>query len=561
MFKLHLTNNQKNNIFWYLFIPVLVGITLVISLSPWIFELLATPVDRVFSGINRWSTDYFIYLSYVELGIRGQLGAKLLITTVEQKPVFAHLVYTLPGFILGKFGLSSVFIYHFCRSFYGLFFLVAAVSFFYQLSKSKFITLTSFLLTFYVSGFIKIDSLSPLHFSRYLDWLQEQNIVSRATGPLHYNIGFVFFIISFLYYFKSKNTFITKVLLFSLFLNLTLLANPFAFLIIAISFSLYLIVIFFSKLKLISKPTFNFQVARLEGLDALIIIISFSLCLPLLFYYQQVLSDAIWGLIGMGPKYYTVTHPPIYFWETILSVGPIFFLGIMGAVGILLKKIKTHASLHEVIFLIIWLFVQFFLFFFGDWFKIHPLRVFSGLYYLPLAFFSAYSLIFIARFISKKLSTPYSLISTLYTLISLLFILFFLTFPNYYLSYKEVLFAFTDFKSFQYFSYPSKKQVEAFRFLEKNTPSSSGVLSMFEASSLIMGYSANSGELGMDHAVKASFYQNAMSDKQASQFLKNNRFKYVYFGYQEQSSGGNMDKLSYLKKIFENQEVKIYKVN
>ncbi|MDH7475910.1 MAG: hypothetical protein QHH09_00360 [Microgenomates group bacterium] len=524
------TNQEKNNLFWYFLVPVLISITLIISLSPWFFEFLATPVNRVFSGINRWSVDYFLYLSYVELGRRGQLLTKLLFTTAPQKPVFAHLVYTLPGLVFGKFlGLSSVFIYHLFRGLYGLMFLITTIIFFYSFTKSKIITLLSFLLTFYVSGFAKVDSWSPLKFSRQLDWLQEQNIIERATGPLHYSLGFVFFLLAIVWFFRVKTKPLIKFLVFGLLLNLTLFSNPFSYLVAGFTFVVYSLFLLIGNHKNIK--------------ELLAIILGFLTTLPLIFYYQIVLSGEIWGKTGMSPKYYVVTHPPLYFWPTILSIGPIFFLGITGIIYCWQSK-KQFLGKKEFIFLALWPIVQSLLFFFGDYLKIHPLRIFSGLYYLPLALFSA---IFVKEIFPKKFWL-------------VIFILFVITFPNYYLSYIDRLYAFTNFKEFGRFSYPTKKQVEALRFLEKNSPVGSGLLAMYEISSLSIGFSGNSSEFSLDQQIKARFYNNQMDNQEALNFLKKNHFDYVYFGYQEAYGGGNPEKYPFLKKIFENEEAKIYKV-
>lgn len=518
-----LTQKNRSNLFWYLIIPSLTLITLIISLSPWFFELITTPANRVFTGINRWSGDYFTYLSYVELGRRGQLGAELLATTFPQNPVFAHLAHTLIGYIFGYLlNLNSVISYHLGRSLYGLIFIILTLVFFYKISGSKKISALSFLLVFFVGGFPKLLSINPLRFGRHLDWLQEQNIISRATGPLHYSAGFIFFILAFLWYFSSEKNLIKKVLVFGLLLNLILMANPFAFLIIGATFALYSL----------------FNIKQLQ-----IIIPSFLLASPLFIYNQQILSTKPWGELGVAPKYYLITHLPLHFWETVLSIGPIFFLGVGGIMILLLKKTKKSILL---VFLLLWIFVQFFLFFFGDYLKLDPLRSFNGLYYLPLAYFSA---IFI-----NKLTRSFS------KLLFIVIFLFLLTFPNYFLSYKEQLFAFTDFKTFSQFTYPTKKQVEAFQFLEKNAPISSGILALYEASSLIIGFSGNSTEVNMDQKLKLPFYVNGLTDEEAKKFLSKYHFKYVYFGYQEKFTGGNMEKYPFLKKIFQNEEVIIYQV-
>ncbi len=518
-----------NDFFWYFLVPLLTGFTLIISLSPWVFEWLAAPANQVFSGINRWSGDYFTYLSYVELGRRGELGARLLATTLPQSPVFAHLAHTLPGYIFGYLlGLNSILSYHLARSLYGLIFVFLCMVFFYRLTRSKTIAAVAFWLTFFVPGLPKIDHLFPFRFSRYLDWLQEQNIIGRATGPLHYNASFIFFILTVLWWFTAKSSGRKKFIIAGLLINLTLLANPFAFLILALSFGLY---------SLINK--------------SLSAIYPFLLAVPLFVYNQYFLSQAPWGRLGNAPAYYIVTHPPIGFWETAMSVGPIFFLGIAGILLILFKKAKILNFFRTSFpFLIAWLIVQFFLFFFGDAVKLDPLRSFNGLYYLPLALFSAYLIVAVAQRFKHNF----------FTIVTMSLFLFVITLPNYYLSYKEQLFAFTDFKSFSTFTYPTVKQVEAFRFLEKNTPVASGVLAYYEASFLLIGFSGNSTEANMDPALKVPFYSGQLNTQAAYDFLKKNHFRYVYDGYQEQSLGSSIEKYPFLKKIYRNDEVTIYQV-
>jgi len=565
---INLTQQGKNNLFWFIIVPFLILITIFISLSPWLSELLATPNGRMFTGINRWSTDYFIYLSYVEQGIKGQLPVKLLLTTKAHPAVFSFLSYSIPGFVFGHlFGLNNVFIYHLFRTIYGIFFLLTVIMFFYRISRSKIITILSFIFSFYISGFVKIESLFPLKISRYLSWLQEQNIIGRATGPLHYNTGFIIFLLALIYFFYINKKPLKKILVFGIYLNLLLLTNPFNYQLMVFSFAIYLTI----KFVLIRNKYFIQELLTIIG--------AFSVSIPIFYYLYYHLSNKPWGVIGVSPKFYLITTPPINLSEIAFSVGPIFFLGIAGILlfthKIILKIIKTgniflnskskelmieaegnpSLNIFVIIFFIIWPIIQFILLIFGDKLKIHPPRAFSGLYFLPLSFFSSYFVIYVCRLIRKKWSFNYII-----TIAVLILTLFLITFPNYYMSYKESLYAFTNFKDFTLLAYPTDKKMEAYKFLERNTPYGAGVLAMFEASNHIMAFSADATELNMDHQTKVIFYSNQLTNDQALSFLIDNHFQYVYFGYQEQSAGGNPEKYFFLKKIFDNQEVKIYEV-
>jgi len=555
MTRIKFTRQDKDNLFWYLIVPGLIFVTIFISMSPWLLELLATPPGRVFSGINRWSTDYYLYLSYVEQGIRGWLPVKLFLTTSPHPALFSHMVYTLPGLIFGRIlGLNSVAVYHLFRTIYGAIFLYVSLIFFYTLSKSKTITLLAFLFSFYIAGS-----------SRSLTWLQEQNIIGRASSPLHYSAGFIVFLIVFLYFFYSKSSLINKIITFGVLLNLLLLTNPFNYQLMAFTFAVYGIIKF-----LFSQKNNNFFH------EAVTIIGGFILSLPLLYYFYYYLSTKPWGVVGVSPKFYVITTPPVALWEAVTSVGIVFWLGGLGILGLLIKITGVSevgfpatriAGIHRrsidgresetgpVIFLIIWPVIQFFLLIYGDRLKIHPPRAFSGLYFLPLALFSAYLIVWLSRQISKKVK-----LNSIFISLMIVIILFAATFSNYRSFYKTQLYAFTNFINFDSFSYPTKNQVEAYKFLEKNTPPGSGVFAMFEASSQLMGFSGNSTELGMDHQKKVIFYTNQITDKQAYDFLKQNNFQYVYLGYQEKSVGGNIEKYPFVKKIYGNPEASVYKV-
>lgn len=528
-------------IYWYFLFTSIIFLTIFISISPWLAELFSTPTGQVFTGINRWSTDYYIYLSYVEQGVRGFLSTKLIFTTESHPSVFFFLSYTIPGYIFGHIlGLNSIFIYHFFRSLYGLGFLFMTVIFFYKLSQSKIVTLLAFFLTFYISGFVKIVSLNPFQTARYLEWLQEQNIIGRATGPLHYSVGFIIFLGAFLYFFYSRSSWVKKGFILGLFLNGLLLSNPFNYLLMALCFLFYipLKLIFLNKDKRFSQEFKTVSIATLVSI-------------PLFLFLNYYLSMPPWGVVGVSPKFYVDTTPQINFLELALSIGPIFFLGIAGAIKLLIGRFRKQNS-SIVIFLIIWPTVQLFLLMFGDYFKIHPLRAFSGLYYLPLAYFSA---TFINYLLNKINVSIYR-----YIVYFVLVTIFLLTLPNLYLSYREQLFAFTDFKSFSQFAYPTKKQVEAFKFLEKNTPPYSAVLALFEAGTLINGLSGNTTEVSIVQDFKIPFYSGKLKNDEAKTFLKKYGYKYVYFGYQEKSIGGNINTYPFLKKIFKNDEVIIYQV-
>ena len=539
-----LTRNFQSR--WRFIIPILILFTLSISISPWLTVLIATPPDRVFSGIHWWSPDYFTYLSYVELGRRGGLGVRLLQTTLQQKPVYAHLAHTLSGLFFGNMlQLNSIFSYHLARVFYGLIFLSLAAFFNFRFTKSRIMTLFAFIFSFYISGFVKVEQLFPLKISRYLAFMFGSDIVDRSLGPLHYTAGYIFFMITILWFFHERKSSFVKTLIFAILLNLTLLANPFAFIIAAFSFVIYIVIRLFLIMPKMA------QITR----ELIEILFGFISTIPVLFYFQYVLSIEPWGQWSTSFKFYYVSHPPITAVEVIMGLFPLLFCGFFGIAGIASRKIKSSLTASQFTFFVSWILSHFILLFFGDRIKIDPLRSNQGLYYLPLSIFAAY---FIAA-ISKKLKVFIPLNHKIIGLILLFFIIL-MTLPNYILTYRSHLYSFTDLKNFSLIVAPTQKQVEAFYWLEKHTPVASGVLALYEAAELIPGFSANAVQLTTDQKVKTEFYSGMMSEGEAQRYIKDNNFRYVYLGYQELFYGGGVMKYPFLKKVFENSDVKIYQV-
>ncbi|OIO15492.1 hypothetical protein COV53_03990 [Candidatus Gottesmanbacteria bacterium CG11_big_fil_rev_8_21_14_0_20_37_11] len=538
---------SKHSFYWYIFIPFLITITLFIALSPWLAHLLATPPGRMFTGIHWWSSDYAIYLSYVELGRRGEIGARLLLTTMPQSPVFTQLVYTLSGYLFGKIlQFNSVFSYHISRILYGFFFLFSTIFLFYRLSKSKLVTLFAFLFSFYITGFVRVKQIFPLKISRYLAFISGSDIISRAVGPPHYLVGYIIFIATFCWFFCTKHSLFLKTIVFGILLNLILLANPFTYIIMAFSFLNYIVIrLLFSK----DKRAF------ITG-ELISIIAGFAIALPLLSYYKHFLSREPWGLIASAPQFYQIFHPPIYAKDVLMAFIPLILCGLSGIFGVITKKIKTFLTVSQTAFLLSWILSHVFLLAFGDQIRIDPLRSNQGLYYIPLSLFSAYFILAL----SKRLQI-FGLANYKIKGLAIIILLFVLTLPDYLLSYRNNLFNFTDYKNFTRLVYPTKKSIEAFRWLEANTPVASGVMSMYEASELMQGFSGNSTNAKITEMTRIRFFSNSMLEDEAYKFLKDNNFRYVYFGYQEKYYGGEVVKLPFLRKVFENEEVIIYLIN
>lgn len=541
------TKKRFEIIYWLLLVPGAIYTTVFISLLPWIIQLTSAPKDKIFSGINRWSTDYFYYLSFVQQGVRGQLFERFLNIAADHPSGLIHLIYTIPGILMRYIpGFDSIMIYHGTRAILGIIFASIIFVFIYRLTKSKIISLLGFLYIFFVGGISQVSSLLPPVIFRPLPNIQEHNITARPTGPPHYNFSFILFQITILFFLQSKTTSKKKIIIMGALLSLLTIANPFNFLTITATFSLYTILIF-----LIAFFKRNFNTVKKE---LPIIFFSFLIALPWAIYYKVLLSNKIWGLVSNGPDYF-IPGVAIPIKELIYAIGPTLPLGILGIFVYIFFHKKFYLSKKAFTILTCWIIAQFSLYFLGNQLKIDPIRLFNGLYYIPLGIFSALLTYSIARLIHAKIRKVPVFLSAI-----IIFIIpFLITLPTYYKSYQDLLYTFTDFKNYPPVVYPRKTQVEAFKFLEQNTPFPSRVLAMYEASVLMTGMSGNSAPPdGIPE--RYAFFVNGMSDSVALEFLNKWNYDYIFFGAQEKWSRGNMDKYPFLKKIFENEEISIYKV-
>jgi hypothetical protein len=524
---------------------------------PFFVQSFKTPPDRVFMGLHRWSEDYYGYLHSINQGLMGHIKIENKLTLIPHPPTYIHSEYAFLGLVGRFFSLNSVLVYHLSRLVLGAIYLFTAFYFFYFLFnlfftasaknyKLKIINYASlaFFFSFFVPGFPKIFVTPNFpffasNFEPFLKWWVELDVVRRATILPHYIMGDIFFLTTTIYFLKtpSKKDFTSRFLLFISSLLLSFV-HPIDYLILTGTVFLFFVI------NLFKKKSFFFPLLTiiLAGL------------IPFL-YYRRVFALPFYRFVT---EHGTTTGYHIPVWDFILAHGPVFFLAA-GAIFLLGKNIRRLSD--PVLFLFSWTIVQtaFFLKLF-EVFNFDRLRTLHAPYYLPLAFFAT---IFIF-----KIKNVFKISNFHFKIISFA-ACFLFAFPLYF-SVKNQIYEVSDFKTFSPFVYPSRKQYEAYLFLRNNTPKNSPITAMYETKFLLPAVSGNKIAFGANfendknYDASASMinklYSGQTDSDSAYKFLSENKIAYVYWGYQEKSFGGDLNKFTFLQKIFDNGEVGVFAV-
>jgi len=292
---------------------------------------------------------------------------------------------------------------------------------------------------------------------------------------------------------------------------------------------------------------------NLNYLKHYFILLVFSL--PPIFYYILTIQK-FWIRRAHFLQFATpIPSLPIVF----VSYGFLIIFALIGIFSILKKKEKNKQD----IFLVSWTLTSFLLIY-------SPLpfqrRLAEGLQ-VALAILTTFGLFYLRNWLEEKpIFQKYfkEIFSNKIFLTYLFFILFFFS------SFLMIINDLSLYLKHYYRMYLTKEAQEAMFWLRKNTKEESIVLSSFETGNLIPAFSLRQVYLGHGHQtvqlrkklVEAEqFFQNSNDDEKLT-FLKDNQIDYLFFGPEEKKEiRFNPEEKSYLKKVFSNNEVAVFKTD
>lgn len=522
----------------------LISLLLIIIISlPILFGFLSTPKDNIFLGLQLVDhADTPVYYSWIEQVKEGHLLFKNLFTSEDEGRFIFDPFWLGVGLFAKMFSLPSLVAYQLTRIFLIPIFLAVVYifisHFFVEEKKRK----LCFLFLIFSSGFgwavyliAKFFFINPSAWPMDL-WVPEAFTFSTLYNSPHFIASLTLFITTLFLMLlaiennKKKYSFgagFAALLLFQF--------HPYNAPTLAGIFGLYFLFLFLRAKKI-----------RWQILKHYFILLMISL--PAILYHAWTLNN-FWTRQQFAIQNICLT-PALA--TSLLSYGFIFLSACFG-VFVLLKKEKNDKSL----FLLAWFFAQIFLIYTPFNFQRRmtaglqiamSLLAMSGLFYLIDT-----NAVFKKIFDRKKF------------LLWFIFIIF--GFSNYFLIINDFIYYLGPPQI--YSSYLSKNKNEAMVWLKNNTTKESVLLTSPANGNLIPAISLRPVYVGQwsltaAQSAKTEWLKHFLSDfdgQTRATFLKTNKISYLFFGPEEKAVANfNPDNDKYLKKVYYNEEISIYKV-
>lgn len=536
-------------------------IVIFLTFLPTIIGIITTPPDSIFLGRQGMNGgDLPIYYSNIEQAKEGHLFFKNLFTS-EPHPRFIFDPFWLAVGLLAKvFSLSSFLAFQLSRFLLIPILLIVsyyfAAFFFQEETKRK----VCFIFLIFASG------LGGFYFSEYSSQFSKaggvfvfsEKEMSRLPLDVFTAEGSTFFSIHNSPHFIAVLTLIILIFLFSLlafekYKLIYSLGAGFSALFLFQFHPYHLPTIFgvlgvFILASFLKEKKINFNYLKHYS-----ILLIFSLP-PIIYHFwalQKFLVRKAHFLQFATP---TPILPIIF-----ISYGFLIIFALIGIYSILKKNEKDKKD----IFLLSWFFTQFLLIYAPFSFQ---RRLTTG-FHLSLINLAIYGLFYLKDLIwQKPVFQKYfkEVFSNKIFLIYLFFILFF--FSNFLIIANDLSLYWGNY----YRMYIKKEVKEAMLWLKENTSEETVILSLQETGNLLPAFSLRQVYLGHGHqtaqfdrkvAETERFFQKS-NDNEKLNFLRENKIGYLFFGSQEKDESlFNPEEKDYLKRVYSNSQVVIYKIN
>ncbi|MGB9911616.1 MAG: hypothetical protein ACPLKP_03405 [Microgenomates group bacterium] len=482
------------------------------------------PPNTVYSFAHNYMPDYYQYLSWMKDGADGKFFITSRYSAVDFVPKPVYLFYPLLGFLSQKMGLPLVFGYTLGRIFWAGVRLLAIYFLITQIIKKPYLRLLTFFLCLFLPPFYQIFS-GKLTFQNIsnLDPLARNLFIPHDSATLAL---ILFSAIFFNFYLRQK-----KILfLFSsaLLLSIASVFNP------AIT-SLFLLFLAGGGFLYLVKNK-KFFPLLLGG----IILAIFSL--PILFYYQHLFATTL-PFSWMFHRQKTVVV--LDFKNHFLALLPFLLVGFWG----FLKSFSQKDFLTN--FLLSWVIISFILApLLGRILPLSQERLFEISHFLPLAIFGGKTLESL-RGIKFKIA---------------LTLLFLFILPYFVFDLKWHI---KQFASPYFNIYIPITTLQAFGWLDQNTPPLSVVAAGYYTANMIPAFSHNRVFFGHDFTTYLAeeklqelnlLFSPSTPEEEIKEILQKNKVDYWFFSPETPTIPSQLIEKLGFKLIFFNQGNQIYQV-
>jgi hypothetical protein len=531
----------KNKIFIICFI--LANFYFFLSSLPLIIKYQRTPQNSyypLYHDANNY--DFNVYLSAIRQGKDGSWMLKDAFTTEITNPTIFYFYYILLGKITAPLNLSPEITYHLGRFFSVEFFIISLYYLNLKIFGSKkilsyFLTITGTIMPVFLFG-------ENNAFVVYFPWWGTLEALRRLDGLPHYLFGFSLLcwsnILIFNYFKKPK---LSAFLLVNFIIFLEGILFPPSLIPLVIALPLATLIESFTSSR---RKKFSFFTSLFQPRNFILFIFCSTAILSLLVIWRENTNGFPWNIWNKWEIAKWNKNEPNFNKALFLAFGILPIIALPSSIRSIIK-----GKLEDV-YIVLWAYLPFILLPFIDFLGISKFRLVSTAPFIPLGILSAKTI-----FNIKKNKYRW--------IILIIFILSAIPVTAHQLIVDINQARFSQIHSNIYIS---KYHWQAINFLKTNTPNDSIILSNEYIGNIIPAYTHNISYFGhpvhtKDFYIKqhdvALFYENKMNEKEARIFVNKNNISYIYFGPDERNGSENL-KYSFLKKVFYNQNVSVFKI-
>lgn len=521
---------------------------IIFTSAPYLYGYFTTPDNQTYLGLHLAAADIFVYESYINQVKDGGFLIENLFTNDLPPEKHFNIFWLMVGTFAKIFSLSAIFAMHLFRVLLipiSLILIYLFISYFFTEIKKRF---TAFLLISFSSGlggiaasFLYKDKvrLWPMDL-----WVSESNTFLTFYQSAHYIASIsLMFAIFFLFLLSLENGKKKYPLIGGISALLYFNFHPYYLLTIFSVVGAYLLIL------LLRKERAKF----VKGLKYIFILAVISL--PAIIYHgYKFIFDPITKAKAPQNSCPTAILP-----ITIISYGLPLFLALYAIYHTI--KNKTNID-HKKLFVIVWLIVNFILIYVP--FISFQRKLTEGMQF-PIVILATSGIFIFLEKIKKSKNILVAEIKTnkyLKYLFLIPMVFIFISSNIYVLTENFVV-------ANQKLNYMHNDYKESMEWLKDNTQKDETILAQFVNGNIIPSISNRKVYLGhwsetpnrmekMD--IVAWFFKENNEDQQKKEFLKNSRVNYIFFSPMEDGLGNfDPDTKNYLKKIYTNDNIRIYK--
>ncbi|MFH1900154.1 MAG: hypothetical protein ABIJ83_02705 [Patescibacteria group bacterium] len=535
---------------WHFFIAITVLVILLTSL-PYVYGWLQAPDGYIYLGLHSLTPgDMHVYFSWMEQAKDGNFLAKDLYTGEEQARVILNGFWVAEGFLAKWTGLSNILIFQLTRIALAVFFMfilyLLAVYFWKDILWRKiFFVFMCFSsgLGFFISLFLPDSNYANGIYNWPLDiWAPESNNFLTIFQSPHLIMATAMLVaILFLGFWAFEKDKLKYSIAAGIIALLLFEFHPFHVPTVFGVLGAYFIFECIKQKKIVASYIKHFLIIFFVSFPSILYYL-------MLEQYDFVTQIRTWQNVCLSPSW----------WILLISYGLVLVLAVFGSYGIISRR-KFYGMNA---FLIIWMALQFLLLYIPiPWQR----RLMQGLQ-IPMIILAVQGLYYLYEYLKKRLSPVKFdfLVNNKYLLI-ILFI-FFATSSNLYNLVRDISIFRKGYEPF----YISYERDDGYEWLRQNVAVDEVILADLYDGNIIPGRIGRKVFVG--HGVETLFFISKVKemnwffsannfDEKKKYFLEQNSIDFVFFSPGADDLGDfEPSEKEYLKEVYENEEVEIYKV-